>query len=158
MQESYEKTRRQINQAYSLGYAVGVKVGKSEGLKKGLAAGGIAGLLVGLGIALVPTAKADDSYSTITFIKWGGPSQCVWVTSPTYGNYWQTTTDYVCAEDRSVVVTTPVLSGQYVGAQPFITEGVSWVGCSVVMNRQLAYADYAKSGERSSVSCLREMG
>lgn len=95
-------------------------------------------------------------YDVLTFVRWGG-SPCVWVMSPTQGNFWSTSLDFVCDEDydQQISFRTSASSGQYIGADPVISGNVTWVGCSVVINGNLDHADYAESGDGNDASCLR---
>lgn len=129
------------------------KMGHRRGLRRGLMAGSLVGVMVGVGLTHTPVAKAD-SHSVITFLKWGG-EDCIWAASPTYGNYWAVATDYVCDPDHSIVFNTPALGGQYIGVDPVITPGITWAGCSVVIDRTLDFADYAEAGDSGDVNCLR---
>lgn len=112
-------------------------------------------VIVACVVATPPMAEARG-YETLTFVKWGG-SPCIWVMSPTQGNYWSTSIDYVCDQnnDQQIVFRTTALSGQYVGADPVISGSVTWAGCSVVVNGLLEHADYADAGDGTDVTCLR---
>lgn len=123
-------------------------------LSRGIAATSLA---VCVSLCASPVADATQYY-TRSFIKWGG-SECLWVTSASYGNYWATSTDYVCDQDgdHQIVINTPALTGQWVGADPIIKpgDGVTWVGCSLIINGNLDFADFAEAGDGHNANCLR---
>jgi len=124
-----------------------------RGLRVRLTVGAVVGACVGASIVHPPRADASV-HQSVTVVRWGGVD-CMWMRSPTYGNYWDTTTDHVCSQYHEITVHTPVVSGQYVGVDPYITAGITWAGCVVIMDGQVEFADYSEAGDGSDVNCLR---
>lgn len=105
---------------------------------------------------VTPSTANASNHDTLTIVSWGGSSICIWITSPTFGDYWSKSTDYVCDEDQEVQVRTPASSGQYVGADPFTNNpGIRWAGCTVIIDGNVDFADYAEYGDVTDVNCLR---
>lgn len=120
---------------------------------KKLILGGLAAAAVTTGIALAAPAQAYPSaypsvYVTST-VYWTGP-ECIPVR---VSRGYSTVIDMACGHyaQRSYLA----FPGQYVGADPMPFDSTVTLGCSLVLNGVPDNTDYAPSGDRHDVNCMR---
>jgi hypothetical protein len=109
-----------------------------------------AGLAVG-GAVLAAPAQADY-YNVESVVFWTGPS-CIPTRSPQYPDGRYLGVIMICGGYSDARYT--AASGEYVGADPMPNDTTVTLGCVVYVNGSLVYSDYAPSGDRHDVNCLR---
>ena len=114
---------------------------------KKLIGGGLAALAAA--ILLAPSANAQSGAHITSIVTWTGP-HCIPIR---YSQGFYTETDMVCGRysQRSYYA----VPGQYVGADPMPFDTTTTLGCSLVINGVMDNTDYAPSGDRHNVDCLR---
>jgi hypothetical protein len=120
---------------------------------KKLILGGLAAAAIAGGVALAAPAQAYPSaypsvYVTST-VYWTGPD-CIPVR---VSRGYSTVIDMACGgfAQRSYLA----FPGQYVGADPMPFDSTVTLGCSLVLNGVPDNTDYAPSGDRHDVNCMR---
>ena len=104
--------------------------------------------LVG-GVALAAPANAQQGAFITSIVYWTGPN-CIPVR---YSEGFYTDTSMICGRysERHYFA----LPGQYVGADPMPFDTTVTLGCSLLINGVPDNTDYAPSGDRHNVDCLR---
>ena len=106
--------------------------------------------LVG-GVALAAPAQAQQGALITSIVYWTGPN-CIPVR---YSEGYHTDTGVICGRysERSYFA----FPGQYVGADPMPFDTTVTLGCSLLINGVPDNTDYAPSGDRHNVDCLRTL-
>ncbi len=119
-------------------------------LKKAIVAGSaVAAVAVTVGLAAPAHAAMSQIVSEVY---WSGPT-CIPVRSPNYPNGHYTQTSMVCGGFSTA--TYPAFPGEYIGADPQPNDATVTLGCSLSIDGNLAYQDYARDGDHHDVNCLR---
>jgi hypothetical protein len=75
------------------------------------------------------------------------------VRSPNYPTGHYTQTSMVCGGFSTA--TYSAFTGEYIGADPQPNDATVTLGCSLSIDGNLAYQDYARDGDHHDVNCLR---
>ena len=106
---------------------------------------------VAVTIGLAATAHAAMS-QIVSEVYWTGPA-CIPVMSPNYPSGHHTQMSMVCGGHSTA--TYSAFPGEYIGADPEPEDTTVSLGCSLWVDGNLAYQDYARDGDHHDVNCLR---
>jgi hypothetical protein len=115
-------------------------------------------VIAGTAVAAVATAvglaaPAHAAMSRIVSeVYWSGPA-CIPVVSPNYPSGHYTQTSMICGGHSTA--TYYAFPGEYIGADPRPNDATVTLGCSLYIDGNLAYQDYARDGDHHDVNCLR---
>lgn len=110
-------------------------------------------MVVGALLVGMPPATAHaDSYHIESVVYWTGPS-CIPVLSPQYPDGRYTSTISICGGYSSAQYF--AIDGEWVGANPMPNDSTVTLGCKLYLDGSYVYGDYAPSGDRHDVNCLR---
>lgn len=100
-------------------------------------------------ISVAPPASAQQGAFITSIVYWTGPN-CIPVR---YSEGFSTNIDMICGRysERHYFA----LPGQYVGADPMPFDTTVTLGCSLLINGTPDNTDYAPSGDRHNIDCLR---
>lgn len=116
---------------------------------------GVAAVGVSAGTTILSAAPAHaTTYQIESVVYWTGPS-CIPVVSPRYPDGRTTSMITACGgySDAHYLA----FDGEYFGADPQPNDATTTLGCTVYVNGVVNYSDYAPSGDKHDVNCLRYM-
>jgi hypothetical protein len=118
-------------------------------MMKKLIGGGLAALAVAVAVSVAPPVQAQYGAHITSIVYWTGPN-CIPVR---YSEGFYTNTSMICGRysERHYYA----VPGQYVGADPMPFDTTTTLGCSLLVNGTPDNTDYAPSGDRHNVDCLR---
>ena len=110
---------------------------------------GLMGAAAIAAVSLAPPASAQGGAFITSIVYWTGPN-CIPVR---YSEGFSTDIAMICGRysERHYFA----LPGQYVGADPMPFDTTVTLGCSLLINGTPDNTDYAPSGDRHNVDCLR---
>ena len=119
-------------------------------LRKTIVVGsGMAAVAVTVGLAAPAHAATSRIVSEVY---WSGPA-CIPVTSPHYPDGRYTQISMICGGHSTA--TYSAFPGEYIGADPMPNDATVTLGCSLYVDGNLTYQDYARDGDHHDVNCLR---
>ncbi|OBH91276.1 hypothetical protein [Mycobacterium sp. E2733] len=119
-------------------------------LKKAIFAGWA---VTAFAVTLAFAAPAHAAMSRIVSeVYWSGPA-CIPVRSPHYPDGSYTQTSMVCGGHSTA--TYYAFPGEFIGADPQPEDATVTLGCSLYVDGNSAYQDYARDGDHHDVNCLR---